>query len=501
MDLKILRKKRAITIQQVANKLDIDAGNLSKIEQGKLKPSVTVLMKLSKFFNVSVDSLLGKPHLDFISFFRSAAPYINTYRNKTFVIAVDGFAIDSNGFSSISTDINLLHALGIKIVIVHGLRPFIDHRLNKLKMQSKFHKQQRITTAEMMPHVIETNGFVKTKIEAALSSNIYLNNISKSELKISSGNFIMAKPSGVIGGVDMENTGVIREINREAVNEKLNNNEIVIISPIGYSPIGEIFNLPYESTAGSISHAIKAEKLIFYSEDNGFRNIRGEHLSEITIQKAINLYSHINESEKPEYIERNSLPILKSSINALKNGLQKVHVINRHVDGSIITELFTNQGQGTVITHERIEKFRLAKTEDAKIIEKLIKPLADNQVLVNRSLENIENEIDSFFILEFDKKIIGCAKINHYKNMSEIGCFAINENYQDMGYGKKLLTYCEAKCHEENRRPFVMTTQSAHWFLENGYKLSEIEALPDEKKALYSTQRNSKVLIKELETE
>ena len=499
MKLKQLRLSRKLTISKLGQTLGIDSGNLSKIEQGKIKPSIKVLHKSSDFFNISVDELLGKSSYDFITFFRSAAPYIHSYRNKIFVIAFDGFAVDSKEFTNLCTDINLLHALGIKIVIVHGIRPFIDQRLNLGKIDSKFHKNQRITTSSMMPHVIETNGLVRTKIEAALSSNIYHNNIFKSEIKISSGNFLMARPIGVIDGIDMEHTGLIREINHEAILEKLDHNEIVMISPIGYSPIGEIFNLSYESSASMIAAGLKAEKLIFYTENNGLRNIRGEYLSEMTLNKALNLLKHIKHTTNPEYIEKNTIPILEAGIQAINSGLKKTHLINRHVNGSIITELFTNSGQGTVITQEQIENFRQATLFDAKVIEKMIKPLSNNQILIQRSLDMIEKDINHFHILEFDNKIIGCAKISHFNDISEIACFAINENYQNMGYGKKLLMHCENYCRHINQKTFVMTTQSAHWFMENGYQNAQIQDLPSEKQSEYSKERNSKILIKIME--
>ena len=499
MKLKQLRLSRKLTISKLGQTLGIDSGNLSKIEQGKIKPSIKVLHKYSDFFNISVDELLGKSSHDFITFFRSAAPYIHSYRNKIFVIAFDGFAVDSEEFTNLCTDINLLHALGIKIVLVHGIRPFIDQRLSLGKINSKFHKNQRITTSSMMPHVIETNGLVRTKIEAALSSNIYHNNIFKSELKISSGNFLMARPIGVIDGVDMEHTGLIREINHEAILEKLDHNEIVMISPIGYSPIGEIFNLSYESSSSTIAAGLKAEKLIFYTENNGLQNIRGEYLSEMTLNKAVNLLDHIKHTTDPEYVEKNTIPILEAGILAINSGLKKTHLINRHVNGSIITELFTNSGQGTVITHEQIENFRQATLFDAKVIEKMIKSLSNNQILIQRSLDMIEKDINYFHILEFYNKIIGCAKISHFNDISEIACFAINENYQNMGYGKKLLIHCENYCSHINQKTFVMTTQSAHWFMENGYQNAQIQDLPSEKQSEYSKERNSKILIKIME--
>ena len=499
MNLKQLRTDRKLTIANLSQILDLDPGNLSKIEQGKLKPSLPVLMKYSNYFKVSIDNLVGQSSVDFISAFRSAAPYIHHYRNKIFVIAFDGFALESNSFVNLCTDINLLHSLGIKIILIHGIRPFIDLRLDKNNIKSRFHKHQRITTAEMMPHIIEANGLVKTKIEAALSSNIYHNNIFKSELKISSGNFLMAKPRGVIDGVDMEQTGVIREINHEAIIEKLNHDEIVIMSPIGYSPIGEIFNLSFESSASKIASSIQAEKLIYITENNGVQNIRGEFISEMTSIKLNNLISHIKESEHPEFIEKKTLPILEGAAQGLREGLAKIHLVNRHINGSLIMELFTNQGQGTVITPEKIEKFRSANIQDAKVIEKMINPLIKTQIIADRSIEKIEMEIQHFHILEFDNKILGCAQVKHYDGISEIACFAINENYQNMGYGKKLLEYCENECKKVNNKTFIMTTQSSHWFMENDFKQGNINDLPDEKKREYSPQRNSKIFLKQLE--
>jgi amino-acid N-acetyltransferase len=501
MNLKSLRLSRNLTIQKLGTLLKIDGGNLSKIEQGKIKPSVTILEKYADYFNLSVDQLLGRNNLDYISYFRAATPYIHEYQKKIFVIAFDGFAIDSKNFSNLSTDINLLHALGIKIVLVHGIRPFIDNRLKNLNMKSIFNYNQRITTEPMLQHVIEINGFVKTKIEAALSSNIYKDSIIKSELKISSGNFLMAKPQGIINGTDMKHTGEIREINNEDILKKLDQDEIVLASPIGYSPIGDIFNLSYENVACEIAIAINAEKLIYCTEDNGIQNLDGDFLSEITLPMIKDLSKKIKKIKQPEFIKKNTQVLIDSSIKGLDGGLKKIHLINRHVNGALISELFTNSGQGSVITNAQIEKFRQASIEDAKIIEKLIKPLADNQILVERSLNEIEENINSFYILEFDKKIIGCAKIDSYKKLCEIASFAINENYRNMGYGEKLLSYCEHKCQTKgSEKIFVLTTQSEHWFIENGYKEVTIDKLPIEKLKKYSMDRKSRVLIKHMET-
>ena len=242
------------------------------------------------------------------------------------------------------------------------------------------------------------------------------------------------------------------------------------MSPIGYSPIGEIFNVSFESSASKIASSIQAEKLIYITENNGVQNIRGEYISEMTSIKLNNLITHIKESEHPEFIEKNTLPILEGAAEGLKEGLAKIHLVNRHVNGSLIMELFTNQGQGTVITPEKIEKFRSAKIQDAKVIEKMINPLMKNQIIVDRSLEKIEMEIQNFHILEFDNKILGCAQVKHYDGSSEIACFAINENYQNMGYGKKLLGYCENECKKGNNKTFIMTTQSRQWLMDKALK-------------------------------
>jgi amino-acid N-acetyltransferase len=501
MILKLKRHELKLTLSQVAKKIGVDVGNLSKIEQGKLLPATNVLIKLADFYNISTDSILNKKdkNENFISHFRSAAPYIHTYSNKIFVIAFDGHSLTDSQFNSIATDINLLHGLNIKIVLVHGIRPFIDKRLSKNKFKCSFVNNQRVTSKKMIPDVIETNGLVRTKIEAFLSSNIYQNNIAKSELKISSGNFIMARPAGVINGIDMENTGIIREVNSNAIQEKISQNEIVIISPIGYSPVGEIFNLPYEATASEIARSIGADKLIYYIEQNGIQNKRGEYLPELTLKKSQNLLSHLKTNNDKKFITENLINILNSANQAIQSGIKKVHLINRNLEGSILQELFTNKGSGSIITEDNLEVFRKAKKEDAKFIEKITKPLAEKNILVDRTLLDIENEIDNFYVLEFDQRIIGCLNIKNFKHEAEIGCFAINNNYQNQGYGAKLLNYAEIECLKMNiERCFILTTQSEHWFIENGYKNTDVEMLPEEKRERYQLSRNSKILFKSL---
>ena len=351
----------------------------------------------------------------------------------------------------------------------------------------------------MLKDIVEVNGAIKTTIEATLSSGILDSPMLGSNIKVSSGNFITARPLGVIDGVDMELTGQIRKIDTNAITDKLNNREIVIISPLGYSPIGDIFNLSYEQTAAHVAQTIKAEKLIYYINANGILNIRGELIPELTISKAKHLIESIEDPKNAPFISYPDFNILKSSLYAIKNNIEKVHLINRNIDGSVIEEIFTDKGSGTVLTEYSLQNIRPAAMRDINQIINIIEPLEKEGILISRINKNISKDINSFYVVEHDHNIIGTVALYQYEEMIELACFAIHDNYQNLGYGKKLLRFCEQTAKNKNiKKIFILTTQSEHWFIENNFSLTDRKFIPDERKKTYTIERNSKYFIKRL---
>ncbi|MEK9932188.1 MAG: amino-acid N-acetyltransferase [Methylophilaceae bacterium] len=504
-NLRNLRKLHQMSLEALAQKIAMSPGNLSRIERGEVNVSVGLLEKLSQALHCEVSDFFNaasSTSQTFIEQFRQSAKYINQFNQKTFVIALSGEVFTEAQFESIAFDINLLRSLNIQIVIVHGIRPQIDGVLQENHIQSQLVNNVRVTDQASLKHVIDVNGRIRTQIEALLSSSLINSPLFGSDIKISSGNFLTARPLGVLSGVDMQFTGQIRKVDHEAIQNKLNQKEIVLISPLGFSPIGDVFNLSYEQVASQVASAVKAQKLIYYVNADGILNLRGELIPELTTEKAENLIGQIEASTTPQnapFISYSDFNILKSSLQAIQNKVEKIHLINRHKNGSLIEELFTDEGAGTVLTEYPLETIRPAKLRDIKKIFQLIEPLGQDGVLVERAVVQIEKEIDHYFVMEYDLNLIGCVALYEYDKMIEIACFAIDKHYYNQGYGSKLLNYCEKEARRRQvDTAFILTTQSEHWFLEKGFQLTDKEYMPENRKKIYQAERNSKFLSKKI---
>jgi amino-acid N-acetyltransferase len=501
------RKEMGLTLGALAKNLQISVSNLSRIETGSLKVSTNLINQLVVFFKVSPQFFFNQPSAgilntssqsSFVENLRLSAKYISQFNQKVFVIGISGHVFNDGQFENIAKDINLLHSLNIKVILVYGARPQVEAILVKNKIPIRLVQNMRVTSKSALSHIIEVNGAMRVKIEATLST---IKPFTEG-MQLSSGNFLTAMPAGVIDGIDMEATGRVRNIDINAIENKLNHHEIVIVSPIGYSPIGQIFNLSYEQTAANIAAAIGADKLIYYVDANGILNERGELIPELTSEKAHKLISHIEEKTSPEAAQNLSYDdfnILKSSLFAIKNKIKKVHLINRHIDGSLIEELFTEKGSGTIFTEFALENFRKATEGDIKDIYRILSLFEKKKILVKRDLPQIKNSIEHFYILEHDKKFVGCVSLNPYKEGLELASFAIDKNYQKLGFGKKLLKFCELEALKlKYNEVFILTTQSEHWFAENGFREKSKDLMPALRKKTYQSKRNSKYLTKKL---
>lgn len=436
-----------------------------------------------------------KSQKSFVSWFRDSSPYIHAHRNKTFVISFGGEALLANDFEHHVHDFALLSSLGIRLVLVHGIRPQIDQRLTKLNIPPLFYNNLRITDDLALQCVKEAAGLVRVEIEALLSMGLANSPMAGCSLKVASGNFVTAKPIGVINGVDYCHTGEVRRIDSTAIHQQLDQNNVVLISPIGYSPSGEIFNLSAEQVATAISIALKAEKLILLTEKSCCYPENNEQIRQMTTNEAdifLQQYQGLNDVI--------SLP-LKASIQACRSGIERVHLINRSIDGALLLELFSRDGIGTLISSTPFEELRPATLNDIGGILELIKPLEQQGILARRSREKIEMEISDYIIIERDGLIIGCTALhlNLDHQYGAIACLAIHPDYQRSSRGNRLLEYINQKAKElALKKLYVLSTQTMHWFIERGFLSSAINQLPDQLKSLYNPERNSKVLVKEI---
>ncbi|MFM9914096.1 MAG: amino-acid N-acetyltransferase [Methylophilaceae bacterium] len=508
------RKSLNLTLQQLAQTVGADAGNLSRIERGEQGVSETLLHKLCAALDCTPASLYAQPtHAliaknsssltqpqDFVRWFRSVAPYIHAFGGRTFVIAFGGEVIDDGQFVALSHDLNLLASLEVRLVLVHGARPQIESKLKRNKLETKLVNGLRVTDDAVMETVKEANGAIRVEIEALLSMGLVNSPMAGSDIRVASGNFVTAKPMGVLDGVDLQHTGEVRKVDAVGIQKRLDDGELVLLSPLGFSPTGEVFNLSLEDVAVSAAIALDAEKLIFLMDASGVHNLRGELLREMTADKARNLLHHV-ETKGEKAISEDETYYLPAAIKACDQGVARTHLISRHTDGAIIQELFTHDGIGTMVTEIALESMRPAQIDDVGGILQLIEPLENEGVLVRRGRERLETEIDHFYVMEHDNRIIGCAALYPFadEKKAELACMAMDARLRGSGRGERLLHYCEEQALELGIQSlFVLTTRTAHWFIERGFVEADVAALPEARQQLYNLQRRSKVFIKQL---
>ncbi len=436
----------------------------------------------------------AQQHTEFVPWFRAATPYIHGFRGRTFVIAFGGEVVADGKFVALTHDLNLLAALGVRLVLVHGARPQIEARLKLRRARIRYVRDMRVTDEAAMADVKEATGRLRAEIEALLSMGLPGSPMANATIRVASGNFVVGQPVGVVDGTDMLYTGEVRKVNTDFIQKRLDDGEVVLLSSLGYSPTGEIFNLTLEDVAANVAIALHAEKLIFLMEQPGVVDASGQLVREIT------------ESDTQALIARkpagdDASIYLPFAAKACDAGVHRAHLISRHQDGALLLELFTHNGLGTMVTQDPLEQLRSATIDDVGGVLRLIEPLEADGTLVKRSRERLEMEIGRFRIIEHDGKIVGCAALYPFKGAAaaELACLAVHADYRNVGAGERLLRALEDEARlAKLKRLFVLTTRASHWFIEQGFAEATVASLPKARQQLYNYQRRSKVLIKKL---
>ena len=430
----------------------------------------------------------------YIKFFRQSSPYIHAHRGRTFIIMLPGEALDSDNFSNIVSDIALLSSLGVRLVLVHGARPQINANLGSRALETDFHNGYRITSRDSLSTVIEAVGSLRMKLEAQLSMGLVNSPMHGARIRVVGGNFVTARPLGVVDGIDFQHTGEVRRIDRKAINQQLNDGYLVLLSCMGFSPTGEVFNLPVEEVATHTAIALKAEKLIMFCSKVGIGD--GEKL--IQTMRPSEARSRLRENTSGE-----DHRLLEAAVTACDGGVIRTHIVSHTLDGALLQELFTREGCGTLITQDMgaYEQIRSATIEDVGGVLSLIQPLEKKGILVRRSRKQLERDINLFTVIIRDGMIIGCASLYPYPEdkSAELACLVIHPDYRSGNRGDLLLKTIEQQARQQGMESvFVLTTRTAHWFIERGFSAHKIKELPSEKQQSYSRPRNSKVFSKSL---
>jgi amino-acid N-acetyltransferase len=433
---------------------------------------------------------------EFVAWFRSVAPYINAFRGRTFVIAFGGEVVADGKFVELTHDFNLLASLGIRLVLVHGARPQIEQHLAKNNLGDTYHHGIRLTDAQTMQCVKEAVGRVRVEIEALLSMGLANSPMANADIRVAGGNFITAQPIGIINGVDLMHTGSVRKVDVAALKDRMEFGEVVLLSPLGYSPTGEVFNVTLEDVATATAIALDADKLMFLMDTDGVHDKKGALLKELTIDQAQEALSS-SKRKQPDDVNL----FLPCAIRACEAGVARTHLISRHTDGAVLQELFSDEGIGTMVVESTLNTLRGASIEDIGGILELLRPLEEKGILVRRSRELLEQEIDRFVVLEHDHRIVGCAALYPFPDeaAAELAGLAVETQSRNHGYGEVILNHMISVAKSQKlKKLFVLTTRTAHWFIERGFNEADVSALPAQKKSLYNFQRKSKVFVRKI---
>lgn len=415
--------------------------------------------------------------IDPIKWFRRASPYIYLHRQKTFVLCVDQAAMDSTNFDNVLRDVTLLHALGVRIVLVHDLAS-----RNEASYEDDAPGSDQSTLSALMAHT----GGTTHKVIASLSANAHHASPFYSDLVACSGNFVRAQPLGVMNGEDQGFKGKPRKINKNAISALLDDDLLVVIPPVGYSLTGESFILDCQSLAGEVARALKADKLIYFLPSNGLIDESGRRLSEWSTTQ----------------LDHDAVPIatgIKQGIrSALVEQSSRCHLVSFAHDGALLEELFTMTGSGTIVTPGPAI-IRSATSEDVEAMLALIRPLEHSGALIERSRDDLDQTLEDYLVIDLDGQLIGCGALHVLGDSAEIASLATDPSHRDQDFGERLLGALLHRAMQQGLKSvFVLTTQTEHWFLERGFTRAEKSQLPEPKQANYNAQRNSKILIRPL---
>jgi amino-acid N-acetyltransferase len=440
------------------------------------------------------------PHT-FVPWFRAVAPYIHAYRGKTFVVAMAGEMIAAGKLETFVQDLSILHAMGIKIVLVHGFRPQVTEQLALKGHVSRYHRGVRITDPVALDAAQEAAGQLRFEIEAAFSQGLPNTPMANATVRVVSGNFLTARPVGIVDGVDFMHSGLVRRVDQLAIRRAIDIGALVLLSPFGFSPTGEAFNLTMEDVATATAIALQADKLVFMSEVPGVRERPEDPESPIDTELALADAQRILAALPAPTAPIDVAFYLQHCVRACEGGVERSHILPFAADGALLLEVFTHDGIGTMVVDEKLESLREATADDVGGILQLIEPFERDGTLVRRERKEIERDIASYTVIEHDGIIFGCAALSPYPEArtAEMAALTVSPLSQGQGDGERILKRIEQRAKALGLDSiFVLTTRTMHWFIKRGFKQVDPDWLPDARKKKYNWDRRSQVLVKKL---
>ena len=426
---------------------------------------------------------------------------MHAYRGKTFVVAMAGELIAAGKLNAFVQDLAILHSMGIKLVLVHGFRPQVNEQLAAKGHVSRFSHGLRITDAVALDAAQEAAGQLRFEIEAAFSQGLPNTPMANSTVRMVSGNFLTARPVGIVDGVDFMHSGLVRRVDAAGIRRAIDIGALVLLSPFGFSPTGEAFNLTMEDVATSTAIALRADKLLFLTEVPGIR----EHPqdadasidTELALADAKRMLASLSAPTQPS----DTAFYLQHCVRACEGGVERSHILPFATDGALLLEVFTHDGIGTMVVDEKLESLREATADDVGGILQLIEPFERDGTLVRRERTEIERDIANYTVIEHDGIIFGCAALYPYPEArtGEMAALTISSLVQGQGDGERILKRIEQRAKSMGLDSiFVLSTRTMHWFIKRGFVQVDPDHLPEARKRKYNWDRRSAVLVKKL---
>lgn len=430
---------------------------------------------------------------------RASAPYVHAHRGRTFVIHIPGEAAASPRFADLVYDIALLHSLGVRLVLVLGARPQIESALEAAGLAPRLVAGVRVTDADTLAVVRQAAGSLQMTLEAHLSTSLARTPMGGARISTVSGNLVTARPVGIVDGVDHGHTGEVRRIDTASLADHLARGHIVLMSCIGYSPSGEIFNLVAEDVAAAAATALAADKFVLLHAGAAVHARFDDTAPGLTVEAARTLLAAPDAPLAAADRAR-----LAAAMSACQAGVDRAHLVSFDTDGALLRELYSRDGIGTMVAADTYDTIRTATPEDLGGVLALIEPMAAAGLLVARSRDEIERDIGHYIVMARDGLITACcALVPHIDEaIAELACVAVHGDYRGQGRADALLGEAERRAHTAGlTQLFVLTTKAPHWFVEHGFAPAGLDALPSAKRARYNGQRNSAVLVKTLDVD
>ena len=431
-------------------------------------------------------------HREQVDLIREVFYYQSRFAGKAIVLKIDYPILSAPHFPQLLKDLAMLRATGIEIILVPGARQWIDAVLKEYDTESEYVNGVRISTQESIPFI---------RMAAFDVANRLMTLLTAFQANAVIGNFIRARGIGVVDGVDFQNSGRVEKILKESLQQILDQGMIPIFPCIGWNAAGKPYNLSSNEIALAVAEALQAEKLFFVTASDGFLETRFR-LPPGLVKNSDGRVARLSLEEAEEVLSLNAgnpdpdLKYLAFSLKACRQGTERAHVVDGRMEGAILREIFSNLGIGTMVYGSDYESIRAMNGEDIGEVLRLMQPLVQEGILINRTEDDLMEHQNDFVVYSIDGVVHACGALHDYgEGQGEIAAIATNPVYSHLSMGRKILSYLVEKAAKAGMtQVFALTTQTVDWFEQLGFTQVGLESLPARKRESYNHARKSRIL-------